>query len=818
MSDLVLARRSEALQLLSTKCREDMRRRWPKIDFDAACWPLKTQYKTKMLDVLFEPAILEFEGRDESYLLALRCLTALAALDGKVAGWAPMHWTWRQLADRTEPLASIRTGDLRLLEEKKVGDATPITAGTVLGRLKKLGRLLDDLAQAGAVEHLKWSPSPKAKTDLRRLELLRKKEFKTAKGAVLDRQIEAFSEATAAMLRADERLSPVDRSAIAVTNIMMCAPSRINEPLCLHVDDRFNLESFAQRSDDRNTDEMHSAHQLLMMKGSKGAQWAPKPILNFMIGLADECWRVLLENGKRSRMLLKWYEEHPDTLFLPPELEELRGRPVTMQALWQIANLECTPPPPKGSGIDGRSKGIWASILRSEGDEKPVELVMVGNHRKHRSDGKRNGQWNLPAIAWHHVESYLLRRVHERMAAMRRVAGDIFYEGKLSEMLVLVDTIGKTAYLPQAWDSKVLRLRLKAVPSKADHGPTVFQKLGLTMSEGGKEVDCYIDTHDTRRWLTTQALSARERLSDVLINKWANRLNIGQLAHYDLRTDAQKAEQAATPIPNELQDLSNGIQALEELESKYGLSTEIVVAHDQGIAITSMEAVCRATADRPVARTGNQIIVLYPNRFGVCLFQHHEMPCRSYVCVGCNEQLAVKGHLPSNQEWRVEADLTYRSVINQLQALITARNRGTADDPHLLDAHLLTLVKEGLHPEGMADELIDGFHELKSQIRDVHFRNELEQAFVARGVVTRLDDPDVANGALIKYHNPKQHGAPGHERALETQFGSREEMDRRSQLFYQQHPELAPQSLNLHDERHLLGDDSDEEDANERAA
>ena len=46
--------------------------------------------------------------------------------------------------------------------------------------------------------------------------------------------------------------------------------------------------------------------------------------------------------------------------------------------------------------------------------------------------------------------------------------------------------------------------------------PTIFEKLGLTMVVDGKIEYAWIETHDPRRWLTTQAMNARERLSDVL--------------------------------------------------------------------------------------------------------------------------------------------------------------------------------------------------------------------------------------------------------------------------------------------------------------
>jgi hypothetical protein len=213
----------------------------------------------------------------------------------------------------------------------------------------------------------------------------------------------------------------------------------------------------------------------------------------------------------------------------------------------------------------------------------------------------------------------------------------------------------------------------------------------------------------------------------------------------------------------------------------------------------------------------NQLIILYPNRFGVCLHQHHETPCRAYSACSevCNEQLTVKGHLPTNEEWRRQDALNNRSIINQLQALITARRRGVADDSAMLDAHLLTLVK-GLDVRAMAEELIQRFHEIKDQIQDLNFRNELEAAFVARGVVARLDDAGVPNGALIKYHNPCKHAAPGYERAIEDQCGGREEMERQAALFHQKYPELAPRALGLEDQRYLLESDDGDDDVEEK--
>lgn len=810
MTDVGQIRSAEALQVLAEKCRQDMKQRWALIDFDADVWPIHKLYKTTMLDVRFRPMVDDFADKDPCYVLALRCLIARDALKGQTKTWRLADTAWRLLHRQAIPLAALRRHHLRELEEELVKTANPLSALPIRGALSRLSGMFDELARLEVIGHLAWSPSADSRATLRTLEQKNDKNKKHNKDIdVLDRQVEGLSDATKAMFLRDERLSAPDRSAIAAANILMCAPSRINEPLCMRITDRYTIEDYAERPNGDDAGELYQVHQLLLMKGSKGAPWSAKPILNFMIGLSDACWNVILELGQRSRALLKHYEKAPDELYLPPELEKLRGKAVSMRELWQITNL--TDREPTQNELMSTRSGIWSTFLK-RGIGPAV--ISVDNPRTEKSNGNKNGHAKLTAITWQTAEAFLLERVREHMESMRRVTNQNRYDGPLSEMLMLVDT-GRRLYLPKAWNAKALRSRLKSPPwtVKQNTEESVFIKLGLQMTKSGELVDCYIEPHDPRRWLTTHALKAGERLSDVLINKWANRIEITQLAAYDLRTAEQKANQVEVPVPQELQSITTGLKALEGLENEYGLGMEIVVAQGDALAVTSVDAILHATEDRPVARSGNQIIILYPNRFGACLHQHHETPCRAYsgCSEGCNEQLTVKGHLPTNEEWRKQDELNNRGIINQLQALITARNRGIADDPAMLDAHLLTLVK-GANAQEMAEELIQRFHKIKDQIRDLHFRNELEAAFVSHGVVTRLDDPDVPNGALIKYHNPCKHASPGYERAIEAQCGGREEMERQDTLFHQKYPELAPRALGLEDQRHLLKNDDGDDD------
>lgn len=813
MVELDLVRSDEALHSLALNCRNDMKELWPEVDFDADIWAIQTVYKTRMLNVQFRPAIVDFAGKDPSYLLALRCLMCRSAVAGKTKTPRNALMAWRLLCHQVLPLAALRRHHLNTLEKDVVMAATPTSAHTGRLTLSKLSSMLYELARLGVIGHLAWSPSATTNAALKKIDKQWRNASKENRSMdILDRRIEGLSDATKAMLLQDDRLSARDRSAIAATNLLMCAPSRINEPLCLRISDRYIIEDYAKRPNADNAGKIFQAHQLLLMKGSKGADWSGKPILNFMVDLSNVCWNIILELGRRSRTLLKHYEQKPHQLYLPTELEHLRGKRVTKSSLWQISNLKNRDP--TEDEMKSVNSGIWRTLVKWHKDNANA-VIMVENPLSHRSDGQRNNFSKIPAVTWQAAEIYLVQRVRERMDRMRRVTSITRYDGALSEMLLLLDT-ERTPYLPYAWNDDDLRGRLKNSPWRIKGGveKSVFNKLGIQMMQGDKLVDCYIEPHDVRRWLTTKALEARERLSDALINKWANRISLSQLPAYDLRTGEQKADQASVPVPQELHPISAGLEVLAGIENQYGLQTDIAIADGDGLAVTSVDAVIQATENRPVARSGNQIIILYPNRFGICLHHHHETPCRAYSSCseGCNEQLTVKGHLPTNEEWRRQEDLTNRSIVNQLQALITARQRGLADDPATLDAHLLTLAK-GMNVQTMADELIERFHEIKEQVRDLHFRNELEAAFVSRGVVTRLDDPVIPRGALIKYHNPSKHAAPGYERAIDAQHGGRKEMELQTALFHQNYPELAPRALGLKDERHLLTGDEDEDAA-----
>ncbi|MYM26473.1 hypothetical protein GTP46_27985 [Duganella sp. FT135W] len=811
--DLVLRRQALDNWLAETKKRMTMR--FSKIDFEADHWPIRTLYGMKQPDWHFTEPLADFAAKDVSYREALRCLVAEMVIAGNRNVSGAVN-AFRMLASApAHSLFDLTLQDLRKIESDSLDKAraNPGFANRGISILTTVATQTTQLGAKGVLARLGFHIRAEVKAELRKIAKNRRADRHAEGGYLLDRKVEAFSDALNALIDNDPRLSVVDRLAIAAHTRALCAPSRINEILCSSIDDHVTVNDYVQKPIGE-LDAVHRAHQMLLvtMKGSKGAEWSAKPVLNFMIDAFHYTTGVVLEHGKRSRMLVEWYQKHPTTLYLPPELEYLRGQNLSRVMLAKIILLTENPPPCAHTSSASR----FFSELKTEAFKAPNPVLFQEN-------GRRTSRPVIDFLPWDTIEKRLLKRVHQALAECRKVTQLNHYEGDLSKMLFLFDP-EETPYLPHAINYHLIRTRFKLTDCDRNQTrpPTLFEKLRITMPVNGKIQIAELDTHDPRKWLTTMALIHGEKLSDVLINKWANRCRLAQLKFYDFRTAENLAEFSKMPEPprlNELADLSNGLAAVEKLEDSFGLKTAIVTAHDVGIAMSSMDLIVQASENRPIAKSSRGIIIIYPQRFGVCFHQHHEKPCRNYSnslvtsCVTCNEAAYVKGHIPTNDETRKVARQVFSSIVRHLENLAHTHNRGIADDQDALGEHMLTLAEKGMSPsslEQLATHLIEEFHQIKHLIKDKLFARRLEEAFVTREVVKILDDTNRPSGSFIKYRNPTQHADSLLEVALDS-HGGRDQVARDEKKLVAKYPQFAPTALGLKDERHLVEPDDREE-------
>jgi hypothetical protein len=679
--------------------------------------------------------------------------------------------------------------------------------------------------------------------------------FRKGKAAELEPGIAALSDAITALADGDPRLSEIQQAALCVMGLEMCAPSRINEVMAMSIHDRLRAVDAYEQEPGENGGSMamteskalHRGHagikevsvpnalnslpNTVLMKGSMGAAWGPQPVLDFMLVMFNWCVDHMIEMGSRSRMLLEHYEKHPTTLYLPPELEYLRGKPLTRIQIGRIMLLDAdlgideetfkvkaraamymashvqfnlvksgltftlAQRPDQGDQIVGER----ARFIEAQAKKAPVSSNSATKANARKTSKLQKTDTRTQYAQWSSVEAELLRRVHETMDSIRWVTHDIQYKGRLSNMLMLFDYLGGSpAYLPGALSGRDVSRRLKSQSQKSKGCiQTVFEALDLTMpvlSEDGTKVEivpAYCRSHDPRRWLTTMALRhAGPELSRLLINLWANRADVGQLNAYDYSSPEEKASLTAQDVPqamvpallNQHDDLSLVLK--DELISDYKLQTQSISVGLHAVRVTTMDDIHAAESNHPVAKAGDKLILVFPTPYGVCLHQHHEAGCTNYRGCGgaCSDQRVIKGHLPTNEQVRKQANKLHDVIVAQVRRLILARNRKVVHDLDKLDEHLGRMIQQHMDAEDISARLIDGFLEIKDFIKDAAFKADLEDAYAFKGKVERLDDPEVRSGAVIRYYNPERNGRPEAERTVEA-LGGRKALEQEVKTF-----------------------------------
>jgi hypothetical protein len=694
------------------------------------------------------------------------------------------------------------------------------------------------LASRGTLPADNFKLSHEVSDILKLIERHQTEAYRESKSAELEPGISALSEAIIAMVNEDARLTPVQQAVLSVMGLEMCAPSRINEILTMSIHDRLvSLDAYkeepleepqahetadASRMEQANAalrvrKTLHQAHSgireasepnpmdalpnTILMKGSKGAAWGSKPVLDFMLTMFNDCFDRLVSMGARSRMLLEHYERSPDKLYLPPSLEHYRGKALNRAQIGRVMLLDgdmgSTPDEIKAKYSRAEQTAMYvcrdlkAAGLQFRQSVKPEVASRIVDDRG--ALGLYKQDIRTEYSEWSAIEAELLRRVRAAIHTIPWVSEKIRYQGRLSSMLMLFDHQERTPdYLPGSLSAQEVAKRLKP---RVVGSQTVFEALDIKMpirrargngpgKDAGVEIEyvpAYCRTHDPRRWLTTMALRhGGPQLTRLMVNMWTNRADVGQLPKYDYQTQEERADRAVLDVPPELKDLGGLNEAKDmsaaltaELAGEYGLKTQLMRVGTHVVHATTMDAIHAASTDRPVARAGSKVIIIRPTPYGVCLMQAHEGGCTNYrgCASGCDDQRFVKGHLPTNESARQEERRLHDIIVAQVRQLILARNREVVHDLPGLGSQISEMVRQHMNVPEVARRLIEQFHEIKHVIKDAAFRADLESAHVFGEVVKILDSDKYTAGALIHYMNPEINGRPERERSIELLGG-----------------------------------------------
>ncbi len=285
-----------------------------------------------------------------------------------------------------------------------------------------------------------------------------------------------------------------DPSTTLVTSlcaIMLCAPDRVSEITW-------------QRNDceHRDTDRDKKPIYGLRYWPEKGADPQIKWILPSMVSICEEALSKVRKLTEGARNVARWYEERwpnerPKQLYLPPELEHLRGNSeLTMRQISQIVFL----------GVENRLTGRqWC------------DKENIPHFRKERTD----------VAAFDDIEKVLLQMLPSGFPILSAELGL-----KFSEALCVVpfnffhSQRSNYRSVIMAVSSDDLNSRLGG---RSDTGiKSIFQAYEFKEDDGS---DIDVNTHQFRHYLNTLAQTGG--LSELDIQKWSGRKDIGQNRAYD---------------------------------------------------------------------------------------------------------------------------------------------------------------------------------------------------------------------------------------------------------------------------------------------
>jgi hypothetical protein len=281
---------------------------------------------------------------------------------------------------------------------------------------------------------------------------------------------------------------PADIVISSAAAIMCAAPDRVSEVLTLPID--CEVDGFARLGE--------AAPYGLRWWPSKGGNPMVKWVVPSMSSVVREAIAKIRAVTEPAREVALWYEKHPDSIYLKPGLEYLRGR--QLLTVIEVADII-------GTG-DGRAWCRNANL--------PIDAA---------------------GLVWFHAfERAVLRLLPHDFPILDPLTGL-----KYSEALFVVrrNELGQRRATYHCLVESVSGTKINdGLGSRAAHGvQSIFSRYGFREADGA---EIRVNTHRFRHYLNTLAQAGG--MSQIDIAKWSGRKDVRQNAVYDHVTPTQMLE------------------------------------------------------------------------------------------------------------------------------------------------------------------------------------------------------------------------------------------------------------------------------------
>jgi hypothetical protein len=450
----------------------------------------------------------------------------------------------------------------RLLAERN-GRATAYSAGQ---QLELLAKFMDDHRLVATP--LRWRNSVKRPQGRGRVgadfDEARRKKLPSASALNAIAQIFRMAE------------SPEDVITASVCAILSSAPSRINE--ACHLEARCEVTETVPSTGE-------SAFGL-RWRPSKGGEAMVKWCTQSMSTVVQEAVAKIRAMTEDARAIARWYEQNPGKVYLPSDLEYLRGKErLTYREVCNIAFS--THEDRRHHTQVGRT---WCNQWKILG--RPQEGMSA--HSRYVT------------VAFSDVEKAIVGMLPRGFPFANKETGLKFSEALLLVRRNELDSAkGTYRGVIHLVDVAAIRSRLAGSSQRRN----IFQRFGFAEDDGSV---MRITTHQFRHYLNTIAQSGG--LSELDIAKWSGRVNVSQNAAYNHVSDRDVLALVREAIGDETRMFG----PLSKVPTK------ALIPRDEFARLKVQTA--------------------HTTEFGYCIHDFTMLPCQVHRdCMNCDEQVCIKG-------------------------------------------------------------------------------------------------------------------------------------------------------------------------------
>lgn len=359
--------------------------------------------------------------------------------------------------------------------------------------------------------------------------------------------------------------------------LLICAPNRVNEIFLLPYD----CEVTQKDSDGVN-------QYGLRWLPAKGAPPMIKWIIPSMVDVAKEAITRIKTATAQAREVALWYEKNPNSLYLPKEIEHLRGKVLSTKEVAYIlfGKTEADNDLPRFR----RLASVWVNSQSILYSKNGIKLV----------------------VQFTDLENEILNLLPDRFPYLNKEVGVKFSDALILQRIneyhsdkgTLVPTI-------KAISDQLIADALKTRGNVL----SLFERFGYMENDGGA---IEMTSHQFRHYLNTLAQTGG--VSQLDIAKWSGRIDIHQNQAYDHISADQILEMVREAIGDE-NILKGPLSKIEDIQKK------VVITRDEFARL--------------------KVRTAHVTEVGVCIHDFTMTPCEHHrYCMGCIENFCVKGDTP----------------------------------------------------------------------------------------------------------------------------------------------------------------------------